>query len=161
MNGQSLNYLVLFCILLLQQRLLLYRPFYNASLSQVSLWFVRCLSMCHLFFYTRKYEDPLPVLTTSPDPIFPLVIGLVVTFSPSLNFDDPVMKPVIDELPFFLHFTKDGTPRGAVALALTVAFVFFCKVLVGCDFTFGGALLGGGCDCFVAGEGAFAPLGAK
>ena len=57
-------------------------------------------------------------------------MGLVVTLSPSLNLGDPLMKPVMDELPFLFHLTKEGTPRGATGAFFAGAGATFFNVLV-------------------------------
>jgi hypothetical protein len=64
--------------------------------------------------YARKYLDPLPVVTTSPDDTLPLVIGLVVTRSPSRKLFEPLMAPEMVPSPFCLHLEIVGTPAGAV-----------------------------------------------
>jgi hypothetical protein len=62
--------------------------------------------------HCKKYLVPLVVTTTSPGLMFPFAIGLVVTFSPSGNAGDPVIKPVIDVSLFCSERPIDGTPFG-------------------------------------------------
>lgn len=64
--------------------------------------------------YAKKYRDPLPVLTTSPELTVPCVMGLVVTFCPSLKLGEPRMFPVMVPSPFLRQPLMVGTPRGAV-----------------------------------------------
>ncbi len=53
------------------------------------------------------------MVTTVPPTALPL-IGEVVIGSPSLNFPDPEITPVIDPSRACFHFDMTGTPRGAV-----------------------------------------------
>ena len=68
----------------------------------------------HVNGYARKYRDPLPVLTISPELILPCVMGLVVTFWPSVKLGEPRMLPVMVPSPFLRQLLMVGTPRGAV-----------------------------------------------
>ena len=78
--------------------------------------------------------------------MLPLLIGLVVTRSPSLKALDPEMKPVTDPSEFFFHRLTVGTPFGAD--------------LAGATFLgTGGALFGAGAARLGAGLGAGAGAG--
>jgi hypothetical protein len=70
--------------------------------------------------------------------MFPLVIELVVILSPSLNLGESLMKPVIEESPFFFHRTRDGTPRGAdLMVLLRLRFLTGAGLDFGADVTLG------------------------
>ncbi len=70
-------------------------------------------------------------MTTSLFATLPFLIGLVVTFSPSLKALDPEMKPVMDPSKFFFHLLNVGTPRGAVAGTVAAEALLTAPVLAG------------------------------
>lgn len=98
--------------------------------------------------YSKKYLEPLAVLTMEPEVITPVVMRLVVIFSFLEKALEPLMRPVTELSLFLFQLDNFGTPGGADpaparTLAAGMAMVADERDLKnGCDLSKGISVLG-------------------